>query len=1152
MTKNLLPPLNDDHAIPEIAVEGEWIAEDNSLLARLSQGIKISSIDQDAEDLVSIPDVWARTAVFANALYDDRHPLHEQVKSEWRGLLTVFALMPYHKQQLDTEVVNLKELSLNPYKTSSTDHKITGNFAEVLATITPHKKLMVGHDWQEFGTIKLNSKIVGLLVPSTIVCPAKYYANNVGSSIPWFQAGRFIDPCDTADVRNEEFSVLIHFIEEMEAGLTQQQMSDRSLFDGILGALASFKDDARNRISQSSQIGVSLYGFKKINTTFKFPQQPGYSLLSNIYEFDSGGKHAFDTLIKFRNGISELEGAILIDDEMPNSIGKQASDIRIWDTFSLEKLAKNKTLIKDIEKQLNKENIACISPNEIFTENLCILPIGDDVITEHDNLIDNEFLYPFHPIILCLLTPDELRSRFEIKDNKGTYQVSLRLDIYDHTGQKKEYILRKEFSENNLVNKYNQPTACSLWPNYTHPAWDKYYLYFASNLQSSISMRQAFSMKSFSNKINTENGIKNKITLIKKLSGEVVKLSKQLELGGESTVINELHLMTDSPEAIVCDASLEKDVRHFIPTSDRKSIGIIIFPKAKQALVSKDRFKIGIDFGTTNTCAYIRKNDEIPKDVLFENRLVSPFEKSSDDEFYKRTLREFIPQRKVDVPFMTISRDRRINLNEGDISIPLPIWNSFIYYVSDMRDGLEDIEDPNERELHFNLKWSKSPEDRQRIEIYLGQVVVQSYAEAIAQGADPEQIEWAFSYPEAFTPDQLRSFKLLFQSSLVKGINPFISNEQEHKVSFKSESLTSALYFASNKDAAFTETAITIDIGGHTSDISIWQSRELKWRNSTQIAGRHILINFLCKNIELIKHLALGDPILQAAFEQLESIKNNGDEIEVRNAVEITVNSKEFAYAYGNRFHIVDGQNEGMNLRTTAEIALAGILYYTGQIISHLVDKNLFSSDRANTATICLGGRASLLYKVIFNDVEEQKGLKAFLSDATDGAISADQIKFAFTENPKHEVAHGLLVQEVGITNFDLSKQSHVLLLGEDIDSNSKPVLASSSIEELNLDEEWRILNLKNIKEFASKLKKNTGYAMDISRQLENKIVGTINGELVDAQELLLESKKSGIDPFAEEYRGESTSIEPPFIVGLRDLLERIVNKEVTVISKRR
>ena len=241
-----------------------------------------------------------------------------------------------------------------------------------------------------------------------------------------------------------------------------------------------------------------------------------------------------------------------------------------------------------------------------------------------------------------------------------------------------------------------------------------------------------------------------------------------------------------------------------------------------------------------------------------------------------------------------------------------------------------------------------------------------------------------------------------------------------------------------------------------------------------------------------------------------------------------------------------------MNLRTTAEIALAGILYYTGQVISELNDKKQFMPERASTATICLGGRASLLYKVIFKDEDEQKGLKEFLSDATNGALKANQIKFAFTDNPKHEVSHGLLVEEMGITNLDLSKQSHILLLGEDIESNGKSVSSNSSIDTLNLEEEWRILNLKNIKEFADKLKSNAGYVIDITRQLENKIVGTINGELVDAQEELLASKKSGIDPFAEEFRGESTSIEPPFIVGLRDLLERIVDNEIKVISKRR
>ena len=96
------------------------------------------------------------------------------------------------------------------------------------------------------------------------------------------------------------------------------------------------------------------------------------------------------------------------------------------------------------------------------------------------------------------------------------------------------------------------------------------------------------------------------------------------------------------------------------------------------------------------------------------------------------------------------------------------------------------------------------------------------------------------------------------------------------------------------------------------------------------------------------------------------------------------------------------------------------------------------------------------------------------------------------------------------------------------------------------------MFTLNNVRIFADKLKNNAGYVMDITRQLENKIVGNINGELVDTQERLLRSKKDGFDPFSEEYRGESTYVEPPFIVALRDLLERIVNKEVKVTSKRR
>ena len=43
-------------------------------------------------------------------------------------------------------------------------------------------------------------------------------------------------------------------------------------------------------------------------------------------------------------------------------------------------------------------------------------------------------------------------------------------------------------------------------------------------------------------------------------------------------------------------------------------------------------------------------------------------------------------------------------------------------------------------------------------------------------------------------------------------------------------------------------------------------------------------------------------------------------------------------------------------------------------------------------------------------------------------------------------------------------------MLGEEIDCGGKNQKATSSIEELNIDEEWRILNLNNVRIFADKL----------------------------------------------------------------------------------
>ena len=96
--KHILPPLNDDAAVPPCNKNGQWIEADHLLMGNLAEGIKVPELERRSEELISIPDTWARPAVVTNALYDSKHPSHKTIRGEWRGLLALFALMPYHHQ----------------------------------------------------------------------------------------------------------------------------------------------------------------------------------------------------------------------------------------------------------------------------------------------------------------------------------------------------------------------------------------------------------------------------------------------------------------------------------------------------------------------------------------------------------------------------------------------------------------------------------------------------------------------------------------------------------------------------------------------------------------------------------------------------------------------------------------------------------------------------------------------------------------------------------------------------------------------------------------------------------------------------------------------------------------------------------------------
>ena len=69
----------------QIAKNGEWSKTNNLIYGLLAESINVSDLDQQSEEFISIPDMWARPSVVADALYNSNLANHLTIKSDVRG-----------------------------------------------------------------------------------------------------------------------------------------------------------------------------------------------------------------------------------------------------------------------------------------------------------------------------------------------------------------------------------------------------------------------------------------------------------------------------------------------------------------------------------------------------------------------------------------------------------------------------------------------------------------------------------------------------------------------------------------------------------------------------------------------------------------------------------------------------------------------------------------------------------------------------------------------------------------------------------------------------------------------------------------------------------------------------------------------------------
>jgi len=1050
----------------------------------------------------------------------------------------------------------------------------------VLLNTLPKKKLSKEFHWDQIGILRVEGKATAMLAPNTLICPGREYRSALPDDLPWRDAatGALLDPTDAELLSDQRLFLLNEYLEKLRttiaADLPQSDAKAHILkqVEEFSNSCLSSRDNSREELSRYDTRPVSAFGVSESS----FFRQPIYSALASTFRLEKTS-NTFTSLLRFRSelaGGTQLVGAILVDETMSARFGRSPSKVSVWGEESLARLVGKAPALARVRDETQSRGYMLVEPQDLFTPLICKIEgkLGgvDARISEHGESAA-DFLLPITPLALCLLEPAEIPGRLSITKLKDGYEVRLDVELEDSKGEIVPHSISKKYRKAE-VRQCMTPAALSIWPDFEHPEWRMYSMLLA---YSDIGIRPRFTFSLSSASIYISKDRRKAVSQVQR-AHELSKTLTMGELRYELRGAAEIHLMDDAPEAVVCSTGDD---------TDGILAGVILLPKRRKEPPLNAKWDIGIDFGTTNTTVCVSKSGSAPMPLTFSgDRISRPFELLDDKNLHTG---EFIPLHDIMMPFMTILRERDPAPSDG--ADDTPMWKSRIYYAGDMIDALDRIGDPREP-LRFAPKWSSAHQDIGRVRRYLTQVVTQCLAEAADEGIRLENIGWRFGFPEAWDNVSRGTFRRsvsgAVSAALVAATGKPPPEERSLAIVAKPESLCTAQYFRHEKQTAFVGTVVTMDIGGRTTDVSIWQNNVALWSHSVELAGRDLFIRYFMAHRTVLQHVGGADKqTWKTCIEHLDRF--SGSDEDHLNAVEVIINGGllDDGLRQG-RLADLEGQPDGRGLRNIAQLGLGGLLYYFGRQIRHLHDGGIFEGDGDVPLTLCLGGRASLLFKRLFWSEGEgsDSALTAalrLLSEGTmvDGqALIKEDTKIVFTDHPKEEVARGILANSLSradeVGEGQLPRSTHVIV-GERVSSGGLDN-AQSDVGSLDESEDWKVdSDLPELTSFLQALQKIANLRIDVPRKRDDssrqkksdrkaatgddpwRLPDDLKMEVVDElNELLFARREKWLAATEAFEEGDSLSpartsmIGPVFVAGLRELVLKVAARKAVIIQE--
>ena len=712
------------------------------------------------------------------------------------------------------------------------------------------------------------------------------------------------------------------------------------------------------------------------------------------------------------------------------------------------------------------EKLFVISRKDAFWEQNVLLPNGSDTLK-----VDGNPVTPILPIAKELLdnfSVDELNKRITFGTTPAGIKVDLKLPAPGGGPDfsiSRVYVNQKDsdaalFDKHEIADIPNLPVL-EIWPNFRTPGWKAYYTYFNGAQQDT------FYVEPFP----ADGG------------PEDMKITKT----------------SDFPEAMICKYKSPGDSNH-------EDAGFL-FIKAPPVTVS-DAIKtwdVGIDFGTSSTTVYKAELPDggPPEPVTLRNRLLQI---TDSQTLRPRVHDDFLSHQDEETPLFSLFQENSIGIQPDDRIKPLE--DGRIYFVDDYKKLADNVVS--------NLKWSVEPLDRKRTRAYLEQICLQCAAEAADSRAS--KINWHFSYPIAFSPTDKANFETICKDIINDSIIE-TGMQQTAPVNVESESIVTAKFFAS-QFGGFAGGSVCIDIGGETSDISIWQGNTLYWQTSIRFAGRHIFLDLLKHNPNFLADVGVADADIQ-------SLSGSSDFYSQADTwIDKWINNSQ--QNLSTKFGLYEGKIKATPFIPLIALGISGLFYYVGLLLRHL-DLDKSTDFKPTMPNVYIGGNGSRILHWLANgefkpDSDSCGHLKDILLTAS-GFDPESFFDLEITPKPKHEAASGLV--DAGPI-LKLTKSQFDFLAGEVFTENGENKEWTELLKMERFGNGLRSGDkLEQIERFIEIFNAGPGKALDesiyLDAQLKQKLIGGLNSNL---QNLAFTSPRERI-------------IEPLFILVLKNLLKR-------------